>query len=233
MLKLLLFCALLPVVNHAMGQRILVQDYNFIGRGQLAAKLHQSHDTLYYLQCFPGLTGKQGCITKPQAHYKIISSSKIAEFQIVKLEQLDTLSLTSNPYPETRFSLLILAAINDKGIGWLPRRQGSTKSQIDTARINLKTLRNNFYFTYFSDAYLGKLMLLKKIATKQDADNIMLALKDAVGRKEIKELVEKYEKTQPIDYYGSGMTSELITRFCIEKGYSPVNAQQLLADSTK
>ena len=225
--RLLLFIALFLVFTCARGQRILTQDYNFIGRGMRVSKLHQSNDTIYQFSC--NAYAKQFYRVKPDAHYKIISSSKQAEFYILKLEQLDTVSLTTEPYPKTRYSLLILKNGNSKEVGSLPRLLGSTRSQIDTSKVNLTALRNNFYFTYFSDTYMKSLASLKTIATKHDAEVIFETIKDGT----FKELIDKYQQTQPGDLYASGLISELINRACINNGYNPLGAQQKINDLLK
>ncbi|MBO2011435.1 hypothetical protein J4E00_20390 [Siccationidurans soli] len=220
--------ALLFGFGFAHGQQLLRQEYSFIGRGLGVTKLRQSHDTLYFFQAYPaGLTGPG--IAKAKAlrvgdHFKIIAASRTGKFDVLKVEKLDTLKLTSTPYPETRYLLVILNRQSDNAIGFLPQRLGSTKAQIDTAKVSDEVMRKSFYFTYFSDAYMKKLAELKRVSTKEQAQQILDEMKSA----EWKVVIEKYQKTNPPDFYGSGFISEFINLTCIKSGYSPIGAQMAI-----
>ncbi len=134
----------------------LNQDHYFIRISGVITKLHISNDTLYQYNCYPD----GSCYDKQYLeHYKILSLKEENEFAILKLEKLDTLQMTSNPYPETRYSILLLKNISNKEIGWLTRHYGSTKKQIDRIDLNIDTLKNKFFYTYFNDDYYKKLFL--------------------------------------------------------------------------
>ncbi|WP_162550036.1 hypothetical protein [Hymenobacter nivis] len=229
MLKLLWLIVLFTFSDKVAAQRVIYGDYSFIGRGIQTPTLRQCNDTIYQFNCYtyPGIPHR--CLAKPSAYYKIISLISQAPFYVLKLERLDTIPLTSKPYPQTRYSLMILKIINNDELGYLPLRLGSTKIQIDTAQVNIAILRNNFYFTYFSNKYIKDLTRLKLISTKQQAQSIIEIIKGET----FKEVIKKYQKTQPIDFYGSGMISELINRACIMEGYNPLNAQQKINDLLK
>jgi hypothetical protein len=228
MLRAFLLVALLLGFSFAHGQQLLHQEYSFIGRGLGMTKLRQSHDTLHWFQTYPAGLARSGS-AKAQAlrlgeHFKIIAAARSGKFDVLKVEKLDTLKLTSTPYPETRYSLIILNHQSDNAIGVLPQRFCSTKAQIDTARISANALRTGFYFTYFSDAYLKELAGRKKISTREQAQEIF----DEVKSGSFKEVVERYERTKPQDLYASGLTSEIINLACVKKGYNPIGAQQIL-----
>lgn len=210
---------MLPVIGHSQGQKILKQDYNFLVVDGEISKLHQSHDTLYELHCYVN----QPCQTIPEHHYKIISYSKKDVFTILKLEQLDTIPLTTNPYPKTRYSTLALREINHKHLGYLPLVLGLTKNEVDTIKTNA-LLEDKFFFTWFSDSYLKELSTLKQVTTKEDVDKLVETLK---GDK-FKTLIKRYEKTKIFDMYGSGISAELLNRACIEKGYNPIGAGRII-----
>jgi hypothetical protein len=224
----LLLIALWLGFGFAHGQQLLHQEYSFIGRGLGVTKLRQSHDTLYLFQTYPARLAGPG-IAKAQAlrvgdHFKIIASSSTGKFDVLKVEKLDTLKLTSTPYPETRYSLIILNRQSDNTTGFLTQRFGSTKAQIDTAKMSVDVMRKSFYFTYFSDAYMKKLAELKRVSTREQAQKIVDEMKSA----EWKVITEKYLKTNPQDFYGSGFVSEFINLACIKNGYSPIGAQMAI-----
>jgi hypothetical protein len=228
MTRLVLLVWVLLAFGPARGQTFLTQDYHFIGRGIGTTTLRQSHDTLYLLRDYPavlaGRTHSASQLKRAGQHYKIIASARSGKFDILKVEQLDTLALTSEPYPETRYSLVILNHVSDDAVGYVSRRFGSTKAAIDTAKMSANALRTSFYFTYFSDAYMKELAGLKKISTKEQAQEIFEEVKNGA----FKAVIDRYERTKPQDYYASGLTSELINLACIKKGYSPIGAQQTM-----
>jgi hypothetical protein len=228
MTRVVLLMAVLFMFGHAQGQTFLTQDYHFIGRGVGTTTLRQSHDTLYLFQDYPagfmGRTHSSSQLKRAGQHYKIIASSRSGKFDVLKVEQLDTLALTSEPFPETRYSLVILNHESDNAVGYLSRRFGSTKAAIDTAKMGANALRTSFYFTYFSNAYLKELAGLKKISTREQAQEIF----EEVKKGSFKAVMDRYERTKPQDYYASGLTSEIINWACIKKGYSPIGAQQTI-----
>jgi len=198
------------------AQKILKQDYNFLMTDGGVSKLHQSNDTLYELHCYID----RPCQPTPEDHYKIISSVVKGSFAILKLEKLDSIALTTNPYPLTRYSVLVFKNIDDQHLRSLNLRSGLTRQQLDTVRTNVASLADKFFFTFYSDSYLKELAKLKKITTMEDANQIMEAMKSD----EIKALARRYEATDVADLYGSGFSAEVLNRACIEKGYDPVGA---------
>lgn len=216
MRKTLFILLLLPFVGCSQGQKLLVQDYSFLGTDGEVTKLHQSNDTLYELKCYID----QPCQPRPKAHYKILSYNRNEEFVILKLERLDTLALTPNPYPVTRYSLLALEHIDNKQLGYLPLSLGLTRQRLDTVQTDFKSLKEKFFFTFFGDTYLKELSSLKKVITKDDVQEIIEITKGD----DYKMLVEKYSKTETRDMYASGLSAEILNRACIEKGFSPIGA---------
>ena len=216
MRKTLIILLLLPFIGCSQGQRFLLQDYSFLATDGEITKLHQSNDTLYELKCYID----RPCQPRPARHYKILSSNKSGEFVILKLERLDTISLTMDPYPATRYSVLALKTTDNKELGYLPLTLGLTRRQLDTVKPDIQLLKDKFFFTFFSDTYLKELSALKKITTKDDVMEIIEATKSA----NYKTVVEMYSKTETHDMYASGLTTEILNRACIEKGYNPIGA---------
>lgn len=216
MSRTLILLLLLPLVSRSQGQRILQQDYSFLVADGEVTKLHQGNDTLYELEGYID----RPCRKQPAKHYKIISSHTTGEFVILKLELFDTIPLTTDPSPTAQCSILILKDIDNKRLGCLPLAWDLTREQLDTVQTNVDSLKNKFFFTFFSDTYLKELAALKKVTTKEEAMEIIEAFKS----NKFKPLAESYAKTQARDMYGSGFSAELFNRICIEKGYSPIGA---------
>lgn len=198
------------------GQKILEQDFSFLLTDGEVTKLHQSNDTLFELKCYI----HQPCQPNAEKHYKIHSSIKSGVFVILKLEQLDSIPLTTNPYPVTRYSVLAIKAINNKQLGYLPLVVGLTKQQLDTVRANAQSLQDKFFFTLFSDTYLIELSELKKVSTKDNAMEIIETMKSS----KFKALIEMYSNSKPMDMYTAGLSAEILNLACIEKGYNPIGA---------
>jgi hypothetical protein len=216
MLKTLLIILLLPFLGNCQGKKILSQDYSFLLPDGGVKKLHQSHDTLYELKCY--IDGS--CQLRPASHYKILSSDQSGAFFILKLESLDTVPLTTNPYPATRYQLLALKTAGNKELGYLPITSGLTRQQLDTVKTDVSSLKDKFFFTFFSGSYLKELSALKTVTTREEANEIIETAKSD----HFKTLVEQYAKTKTQDMYGSGLSAELLNRACIEKGYNPFGA---------
>jgi|SRR5688572_1987056 len=216
MLKTLLTLLLLPVVGCSQVQKILPQDYSFLITDGEVTKLHQSNDTLYELKCYID----RPCQPRPETHYKILSSIKTGEFVILKLERLDTIPLTTNPYPATRYSVLALKTTNNKELGYLRLALGLTRQQLDTIETDIPSIKEKFFFTFFSDTFLKELSALRKVTTKDEAKEIIETAKND----HFKILVEKYSKTETRDMFASGLSAEILNRACIEKGYNPIGA---------
>ena len=158
MRKILFILLFIQLVSCSKGQKLFFEDYSFILTDGGITKLHQSNDTLYSLKCY---TNKQ-CQPKPESHSKILSFEKKQDYIILKQEALDTIPLTTNPYPATRYSLIAIKLIGKKQLGFTSLASGLTKQQIDTIHTDFKSLNEKFFFTFFSDTYLIEFSLLKK-----------------------------------------------------------------------
>jgi hypothetical protein len=220
MRKTVIILLLLPFIGCSQGQKSLLQDYSFLVTDGEVTKLHQSNDTLYELKCYID----RPCQPRPATHYKILSSNTTGEFVILKLERLDTIPLTTDPYPATRYSVLALKTTDNKELGYLPLTLGLTRRQLDTIKTDIPLLKDKFFFTFFSDTYLKELSALKKVTTKDEVMEIIEATKSD----NYKTLVEKYSKTETRDMFASGLSTEILNRACIEKGYNPIGAGRII-----
>lgn len=209
-----------PLLGCSQQPQVLLQDYSFLLINGTVTKLHQSNDTLYELKCYID----RPCQPRPAKHYKILSSDKTGDFTILKVERLDTIPLTSDPYPAARYYVLALKSNTDKQLGYLPLVYSVTKKELDTIQTNVRLLEEKFFFTYFSDSYLKELSALKKMATKDDVSQII----DAAKSDKYKPLAQSYAKTETNDIYNTGFSAELLNRVCIENGYNPIGAGEII-----
>jgi hypothetical protein len=125
--------------------------------------------------------------------------------------------------------VLAFRTSDDKELGYLPLTFGLTRQQLDTAKTNVSSLKDKFFFTFFSDAYLKELSALKKVITKNEADEIIKVAKSD----HFKTLAEKYSITETRDMYASGLSAEILNRACIKRGYSPIGAGRTISSLMK
>jgi hypothetical protein len=219
-LRLLIPVLFIPLMSCSQNQKILSQDYSFLVNDGIISKLHQSNDTLYGLHCYVD----SPCDSEPDDRHKILSAKKVKYFTIVKLESLDTISMTSDPYPKTRYSVVIFKDINDKELGYIDFLHGLTKQELSSVKVDTDSLKDKFFFTYYSDTYLKELTALKRVTTKKQ----VLEITDVENDEEFKLLAQKYARSNVNDMYLSGFSAEIINRSCIKKGYNPVGAGRVI-----
>lgn len=216
MRNILLPLLFLSLIGCSQDQKIISGDYSFISTDGEVRTLRQSNDTLYELKCYID----RPCLPEPSSHYKIISATITPGFSILKLEKLDTIRLSSNPYPATRFGVLALRTGNNKELGYLPLKGGLTRQQLDTVSTDVQVLKTKFFYTFYNENYIKEFSKLKKITTKEE----VMMLGDAINADNFKALIEAYKRTEAGDMYNSGISAELLTKVCLIKGYNPIGA---------
>ncbi len=216
MIKTIFIFLLIPFSSCSQKQAALQQNFSFPVTDGEVTTLNQSNDTLYELKCYID----KPCQPRPEKHYKILSSNTSGAFTIFKLEQLDTIRITSDPYPLTRYSVLALKNADNKQLGYLILNFRLTKEQLDTVNTGASLLKDKFFFTFFSKDYLKELALLKKVTTKEDVALIIATMRSD----KFKKLMEDYSNTKTNDYYASGLSAEFLNRACIENGFNPIGA---------
>lgn len=169
----------------------------------------------------------------PESTYKVLSTSTSQDVHLLRLESLDSVPLSSDPVPDTRFSVLVIRGITEDMVAYLPLQSGLTMKEVKAYATNSDEWEGKFFFTYYSENSWRRFAKLKRIASKKDAHRIVQYLNGA----EAKALVASYLESKIPDLYGSGLMSELITRGCIKLGYNPLLAtkelQRFSAVSTK
>ncbi|AIZ64139.1 hypothetical protein PK28_11360 [Hymenobacter sp. DG25B] len=201
----------LPVAGFS--QQVIHQGYTFLGRVGKMTRLLQSHDTLYIQQCNRQLA----CTNNYAERYRILASRQQGEFQLLQVESLDSLHMTPDPYPLTRFSMVVLRNLTSQQVGYNVVNKRSTRQQVAELQISLDDLRQKFYFTFFSDTYLTTLRQLPTIKTMADAERI----KAEVQQPEYTALAKAWEATDTGDLYATGLAREILNRACIKLGFSP------------
>src|SRR5688572_30778954 len=124
------YVLLLYSFTHSYGQipLLLKEDVNFLNYNNQVFQWHQSNDTLYEFFCAP--TGI--CRDEPRRHYKIHDYFVQQPFTVLRLERLDTISLTSTPYPSTRFHIIAFKDLGQNKVGFAQLQWDLTKSQLDS-----------------------------------------------------------------------------------------------------
>jgi hypothetical protein len=194
----------------------LVSGYYFVSPYGGLNKLIQSNDTLYDLKCNP----LDSCnYLRPWAkRFRIISFEKLEEYFILKTERLDSIALTTDPYPQTRFSIDVIRIIDDGHLGYRPLKIGLTKTQLDSFRTDSKILNNLYYLTYFSRKTVLNFKNLKSIKTQNDLNEISKKM-DTPENIKLMELIMQNKK----DFYTfAGIDSDILIKTCLELGFNPL-----------
>jgi hypothetical protein len=217
---ILLILLLLGVPVTSSAQQVLQHRYSFVGLDGQLTTLYQSRDTLYEQFCYLD----KPCWPKPTHHYRILAAQQQDEFYVLKLEALDSVQLSSTPYPATRFAALILQNLSSQQCGYFLSSRASTQEQIEQLSVSSAELRKKFYFTFFSESYLATQCRRKQLSTKAEADLLGAELK----KPEYTALAAAWQANPSGDLYASSLTAELLNRACIRQGFSLCGAAQKL-----
>lgn len=179
----------------------------------------QSHDTLY-AGVAHAVNPKY--LTHYDNHFKIWALRKRnPDFYILKVEKLDKLPLTTNPYPDDRYGILIFRK-TDKTVSLLQQISSLTKAEMRHYQTDTIHYQNAFAYDYYSLKYMRQLMKLKRVKTLDDAKEI---IKWFENPKNYSSLVNNYKAHNKMpDSYGAGLAAALINKICIDLGYCPIGA---------
>ncbi|MCT4287655.1 hypothetical protein CMU71_16725 [Elizabethkingia anophelis] len=220
---IILLFILLPFFK---AQKFIKEPYYIIGSDEMY-KLVQSNDTLYVI---PTVNIKNIPLKKGnyQGHYRIwgVQTNKDKGF-ILKLEQLDSIPLTHNPYPEERFNIWVYGKPNEKELPLEREYYGLTRKQMEEFPIQDSLFSNEFALTYFSESYMKELFKRKNVRTQEDADAIDQEIKN--NESEYIKIMENYKNSKMIrDMYNSGLIATLTNKACLDLGYNPIGANRIL-----
>ena len=216
----LLFIILLLNSFSLIDSQTFREVHYFVGTDEMYV-YKQSHDTLYTSTTFslePFNTKKY------KSHYKIwdvIENEKSSDFIVMKLESLDSIPLTTDPYPKDRFKISVYKKKNKQEIILLMNVLNLTKDQMMNYNIDFTQLKNDFGMNLYSLSYMKELLKLKKVTTKKDVDKI----DDELNKPKYLAFTENYIKENKLsDPYASILTASLINTTCLSMGYSPIGA---------
>ncbi len=208
------------------SQSFIKEPYYIIGPDEMY-KLVQSNDTLYVM---PTFNIKNLSLKKEnyQNHYKIwgVQLYKDKGF-VLKLEKLDSIQLTDNPYPEERFNIWVYGIANEKELPLEREYPQLSRKQMEEFPIQDSLFSNEYALTYFSESYMKELSKRKNVRTQKDANAIDQEMKR--NESEYIKIIENYKNSKMIqDMYNSGLIATLTNKACLDLGYNPIGANRIL-----
>lgn len=139
----------------------------------------------------------------------------------MKVESLDSIPLTTAPYPEDRFKIFIYKKNNEKELLLIRNVNDLTKEKMTNYNTDTIQPNNNFGMNLYSLSYMKELLKLKRIKIKKDADKI----NNELNHPKYLTFIENFIKHNRIfDTYASILTATLINNACLHLGYSPIGA---------
>ena len=208
------------------AQSFIKEPYYIIGPDEMY-KLVQSNDTLFVM---PTFNMKDLPLKKRNFHnhYKIwgVQSYKDKGF-ILKLEKLDSIQSTDNPYPEERFNIWVYGKSNEKELPLEREYFKLTRKQMEEFPIQDSLFSNEYALTYFSESYMKELSRRKNVRTQKDADAIDQEMKR--NEAEYVKIIENYKNSKMIqDMYNSGLIATITNKDCLDLRYNPIGANRIL-----
>ncbi|MCT3734859.1 hypothetical protein [Elizabethkingia anophelis] len=217
---------LFTCISFLKSQNFIKEPYYIIGADEMY-KLVQSNDTLYVL---PTVSMKKIYPKKEnyKDHYRIwgVQSYKDKGF-VLKLEKLDSIQLTNNPYPKERFNIWVYGKSSGKELPLEREYPQLTRKQMEEFPIQDSLFSNEYALTYFSESYMKELSKRKNVRTQKDADAIDQEMKR--NESEYIKIIENYKNSKMIrDMYNSGLIATLTNKACLDLGYNPIGANRIL-----
>lgn len=212
---------ILNFVCFANAQKLFNEPFYSMGSDDMEY-FYQSNDTLFVYKC--GRIISQKPTSNLLSHYKIWKIiEKPNNYFVVKIEKLDSLIMTNNPYPDNRFSIHIFKKNSSKELSDERAIIQLTKNEIDNYPIQDSLFNNSFGSTYFSQTYMREVSKFKKIETEEDAKKIIKEM----DSKETQEIMKNYENSN-MSLYNSNFMDTLVSKFCVKLGYNPIKATVIL-----
>jgi len=219
-----LFFIFLFLFGFLKSQSFIDEPYYTIGNDEMSI-LIPSNDTIYEHSLLSiRLPQKKEGLNK---HFKILKNEKIDSTDNVyalKTERLDTIPLTTEPYPEDRFSIFIYKKRPDE-IVFLNEKNNLTKAEIMNYKTDTIAYKNNFGFTSYSQTKVEGFSKMKRVETQADSDLIVGMLE----KPEYLAMIMDYKKNLKLgDMYASGLMATLLVKACLENGFSPLGAGRVI-----
>lgn len=211
-----------PSLSFSQNPFRLLDEYNFLQREGKIFKLYQSQDTLYEVR----KSIYSPDFTDPRKHYKIHGFLEIPNYHLLKLESLDTIPLTTDPYPLNRYLVIAIKDMDEKQLGYLPIAGSLSRSQLDSFSISRDSLTQKFFYTHYSNKYMKTFTSLKEITSEKEANKVVKLMKS----KRYKEIINSWKATKAGDIWGTGLTAEILNKACLKAGYNPILADQKISE---
>lgn len=212
------FIILVLVININMYSQIFKEPYYVIGPDEMHV-YKKSNDTLYTSTTF---SLKPSEISNYKSQYKIWDiKENPSDIIIMKVESLDSIPLTTEPYPEDRFRIFVYKKNSATELTLINDISHLTKQELNTSDTDTIRSDNSIGMKLYSLSSMKELFKLKKVATKKDVEKINNELNDP----KYVAFIEKYTKENKLfDPYASILTANLINTACLNLGYSPIGA---------
>ncbi|MBL7471734.1 hypothetical protein IS446_05940 [Robertkochia sp. 1368] len=221
MKKLLLTVLFVFIINSVFCQNLLDDKYYFVNGTELYG-IKKSNDTIFEFKCNSNFK----CAQKYRRIFKVLKSKRIGSKEILAIERIDSIPLTTNPIPADRYKLIGFEKLEQGKLKFINEAKTYTLDSLSVIPFDIQFLNNKFGFTYYSESYLSQLKTDYNISPE-------LAQKILAGLKSNTELIELYRKTKTGDIYGSGITAELIATEMIKINLSPLDAKKRLEQALK
>jgi len=217
MLKKAFFIFFIILFNH-LNSQVFKELYYFIGSDEMHV-YKQSYDTLYTSTTF---SLESFDIKKYKNHYKIWDVvDKPSGFIVMKLESLDSIPLTTDPYPENRFKMFIYKKNNEKELLLIRDVNHLTKNEMTNYNTDTIQVKNNLGMNLYSLSYMKELLKMKRVKIKKDVDEI----NNELNHPKYLTITENFIRhSRIIDPYASILKATLINTACLGLGYSPIGA---------
>ena len=140
---------------------------------------------------------------------------------IMKVESLDSIPLTTEPYPDDRFRIFVYKKNGNKELTIINNISHLTKQKMTDYNTDTIQSKTSIGMKLYSLTYMKELLTLKKVVTKKDVDKINEELNDP----KYLTFLEDYKKEIKLfDPYASILTANLINTACLNLGYNPIGA---------
>jgi hypothetical protein len=217
-MKKIILLFLLFAIYSNINSQIFKEPYYFVGPDEMHVYI-KFNDTLYTSTTF---SLKLDNNKKYRSHFKIWEQKENpSDIVIMKLESLDSIPLTTEPYPENRFRIFVYKKNSGKELTMINDISHLTKQQMAAFNTDTIQVKNSIGMKLYSFTYMKELSKLKKVTTKNDVDKINEELNDP----KYLTIIEEYKKENKLpDPYASILTANLINTACLNIGYSPIGA---------
>lgn len=201
------------IINTVSSQNLLDDTYYFVNGTELFG-IKKSNDTIFEFKCNSDFQ----CSDKYRKKFKILKNIMIGQKEILAIERIRSIPLTTNPIPVNRYKIIGFEKIKKGKLKFINEVKTYTLESLSAIPFEIQFLKDKFGFTYYTESFLTELKTEYEISPTQ-AQQIFRDLKNNI------EKVELYKKTKTGDIYGSGIIAELIATEMTKLNLSPLNAK--------